>query len=399
MIGISTTKSKYKGRRIIIVTTFILLLFHLSALGQSPQLIPVNAGSNQYPLTFVTADQNLIFAEFDGVVYGTNQPAHWTVTIGGTSYTPSGITGLNSARLNIVLPVAISYENRNDVYVSYDGGGDLRGVDFPPNNDVAPFNNIKAVNNHIIEESDFTSGLYGENPPIDLCAPVQDVEIEYNMSFSRRARNSIHYAAPRARIVWESPDVAGSQQFIIPLPEIGGTGSGQYRTTTSRNEDYPADTDNCTWSIAITPYVWTTGTLWPNLFAFSRAVNITLPNYKLDNGSPAPGTGEMIVFPEIGNPLTEFCVGEDIVDFVFEDNTLFDCRVEVESTRPNQQIRHVQFIYGTNAQPRIPNVYVDGVQVTDVNGDLIGGVPYEGPIVIYDPALTATHVSLPINHL
>jgi hypothetical protein len=173
---------------------------------------------------------------------------------------------------------------------------------------LASFGPTGAVNNWIITEDDFINGLFGELPPVDICAAVLDVDIEYNFTMTRRARYSIHYAAPRGRVLWQVP-LFTPARVVNPVPEVGGVGSGIYRlnATTTPDQNYPANTNNCTWNIAITPYIAGSGTLWPNTFAASKTVQIIIPNYKLDNGTPAPGTGELIIFPEAGNPVTRFC--------------------------------------------------------------------------------------------
>ncbi|MBK9391352.1 MAG: hypothetical protein IPN68_14615 [Bacteroidetes bacterium] len=45
--------------------------------------------------------------------------------------------------------------------------------------DEPDFVNVSAVNNYIAVAADFTNGLSGEIPPSDICAPVENVEVEY----------------------------------------------------------------------------------------------------------------------------------------------------------------------------------------------------------------------------
>jgi gliding motility-associated-like protein len=84
--------------------------------------------------------------------------------------------------------------------------------------------------------------------------------------------------------------------------------------------------------------------------------------------------------------VAQFCEGDDIVDVVFDDNSTFNCNINVEPDKPNRIIRWVQFIYGTSTTPgnRIPNVTVDDgmgtiYQLTDADGNSLGTV--SGPIV------------------
>src|SRR4030042_5506522 len=46
--------------------------------------------------------------------------------------------------------------------------------------------------------------------------------------------------------------------------------------------------------------------------------------------------------------LHEVCYGHPVDPVVFDDVSAFNCRIEVEPDKPNQQDRWVQFIYGTN---------------------------------------------------
>ena len=131
------------------------------------------------------------------------------------------------------------------------------------------------------------------------------------------------------------------------------------------------------------PYLFNTGTYQPNLFVSQNAVKITIPNYKKDNGTPVPGTGDLGLNPPIDDPTTLFCVGKDITAFKFTDATVFDCQLAVEASLPNIETRYVQYVYGTHAPNGIPNVYIKVgatmVQVTDATGAGITGTWYVNP--------------------
>ena len=133
------------------------------------------------------------------------------------------------------------------------------------------------------------------------------------------------------------------------------------------------------------PYVFGSGSsLQPLLYVTQNAVIITIPNYKKDNGTPVPGTGDLGLDPPVDDPRTLFCVGEDIKNFIFTDATVFDCQLAAEPDLPNIRPRNVQFVYGThNPAAGIPNVFIDvngtPVQVTDNNGVAISGVWHVNP--------------------
>ncbi len=83
------------------------------------------------------------------------------------------------------------------------------------------------------------------------------------------------------------------------MDEVDSAGSAIYNISVTRPTDYPDNTLNCTWEIAIYPYIYNSGTLQPNLFVTPQnLVFTTIPNYKKDNGTPAPGTGTVnIIHP------------------------------------------------------------------------------------------------------
>ncbi|MCK4630889.1 MAG: hypothetical protein KAT40_05565, partial [Bacteroidales bacterium] len=381
-----------------------------------PTLIPVDAPNNQYPITFTDANQKVIILEFDEAITTCGTTAGWTIKVNGIGVTIAVGPQCVGTYIRFTLQNTISYNDRNSVTVTYDSGpGTVAGA----GGDAPSFTDVSAVNNYIAIAADFANGLYGEVGDVDRCAPVEDAEIEYNMSLTQRYRNSIHYANPKAYIRWEAPnDNPKDQPF---MNEVAPVGSGVY-TVTSPAHDYPDNTDNCTWRCTVFPYIYNSGTLQPNIFVTVLTVDIIFPNYKLDNGTPAPGTGSLNIDPPINQSSTLFCVGEDIVDFQFDDDVTFDCRVDVEADRPNEYERNVQFVYGTHSGDGIPNVYIDvygtDVQVTDNDGNVILGpftidadgnavAPYwttfgfEGPVETYDPATTPPFPDLttyPISH-
>ncbi|MCK9629845.1 MAG: hypothetical protein M0R37_14815, partial [Bacteroidales bacterium] len=169
----------------------LLAIFILSTITLYSQsyLIPVDAPNNKYPITFTDVSQQVLVLEFDRTVIASGTSAGWTITVGGV---PVAMTGspVNAGNfLRITLSSSISYTNRNSVLVSYNAATGTLSLTGPvePN-----FTNVSAVNNYIAVAADFTNGLYGENPPIDICAQVINVEIEYNITLSQRYRNSIH---------------------------------------------------------------------------------------------------------------------------------------------------------------------------------------------------------------
>lgn len=115
----------------------------------------------------------------------------------------------------------------------------------------------------------------------------------------------------------------------------------------------------------------------------------------------------------IGPKNYDVCYGDPVVDAVFADNSFFNCNINVEPDNPNQQMRHVQFVYGTNhneAQTIRDLSLNDGAtqNLTDGNGSLVTtetrgtGLQvtgaYFGPVdVIEFPADAPTSKTFPLN--
>ncbi|MEM9856194.1 MAG: PKD-like domain-containing protein [Bacteroidota bacterium] len=85
--------------------------------------------------------------------------------------------------------------------------------------------------------------------------------------------------------------------------------------------------------------------------------------------------------PQGGN-VFEVCEGQD-VSVIFDDISEFNCNVDFDPDPglpelPNQEYRWQQIVYNTGTAPKIPNAFVDGVQITDATGgDIIAN--YEDP--------------------
>ena len=189
---INIRSSKMKRLRILAMLFFAFISMN-AVLGQS-YLIPTIPASNQYPITFTDEAQVTLILEFDRAVTSAGTSAGWTITVGGVPVPMVGNPTPAGNFLRIILSSAISYANRNNVLVSYTTAGTLSltgGLE-------PVITNVQAVNNYIATSADFSNGLYGELAPVDICAPVVDVQVKSNIVMSRRYRNSIHYHCPKS---------------------------------------------------------------------------------------------------------------------------------------------------------------------------------------------------------
>ncbi|MFW5878086.1 MAG: hypothetical protein ACOCUP_03120, partial [bacterium] len=208
MKRIITNPIKSQGQLFTLIAFLLIALTSLNVSGQAPQLIPVDAVANQYPITFTNEAQNEFVLHFDQELTGGTEKSCWEVKIGVNIYNPFSVTvSGNTVFLELFDeitfdPISVPYDLRESVTVTYNAGGicNLRNLS---GDNVASFTDIQAVNNWIINSDDFTIGLYGRTGNIDICAAIEDVEIEYNFSLSRKSRNSIHYFPPRMYLRWQ----------------------------------------------------------------------------------------------------------------------------------------------------------------------------------------------------
>ncbi|MFA0960772.1 PKD domain-containing protein [Roseivirga sp. BDSF3-8] len=104
---------------------------------------------------------------------------------------------------------------------------------------------------------------------------------------------------------------------------------------------------------------------------------------------------------ELAPNVHEVCVGNPFT-VTFADATFMNCNRSVEAVSPNEDTRWIRFRYGSNLTGdanRIPNMYVDGVQVTDATGALIMGeyADPRGVITMPAPVTGPNEITLPIS--
>src|SRR5450759_4244849 len=170
-----------------LLTLLTIFILSTSSLFSQSFLIPVNAPANDYPITFTDAAQQMLLLEFDRAVTVPGTSAGWTITVGGVGDPMVGNPVALGNFLRITLSVPISYANRNAVLVRYNsavGTLSLTGGVHPN------FGNTQAYNNYIAVQADFSNGLYGEIPPVDICAAVINVDVASNIVITQRYRNS-----------------------------------------------------------------------------------------------------------------------------------------------------------------------------------------------------------------
>lgn len=345
-----------KMRKISLV--FLITLF--SALYAFAQPSYVKAVYN-------TPSQDLIEVEFSEALNWTSAGT-WIVRIGGVIEPSAGPGGMGTNILTFFLPGGpITYADVvAGLTIEYLDDGDVAGG----SGQLLAFGPESAINDVIIDCSMLT-GVQGISVDAlsGICSPVT-VTIGFFWEWSSLARNSINFddSKNRGRVLWNDPSFS-SGYFALTETALGSkvfSGSASFL--------YPADGTECVYTPVIYPAIFSSGSQ-PTIICNGGSSQMTqaLTNWNTD----AIATGQLILAPTI----TQVCLGQNFSE-IKNDNTLFNCRRDIEPNKPNIGPRRVQFVYGTLAGRQIPNVYVNGVQVTDAAGNSLfpGGYVEPGPV-------------------
>ena len=248
------------------------------------------------------------------------------------------------------------------------------------------------------------SDTYGQcsslRPQIDItfntdqdCAPVTVTDFTITYFFnSAQDPNDIEI-----RFEWNDPgnniDVINIGNGLVP-----SMGDSVF-TASAPSFTYFDNDGQCT--ITPTAYIYLNGILCPTSEEIQTAFFW--------------GTDEQANAQLFINPLNyEVCYNNPVVNAIFTDNSEFNCNITVEPDRPNEQTRHVQFVYGTNHNPAatiLDLTLEDGSTqpVTNGTGNLVtpqtrgtAGLPvtagYFGPIdIIPFPANGPNSQTFPMN--
>ncbi|MEM7108631.1 MAG: PKD domain-containing protein [Bacteroidota bacterium] len=208
--------------------------------------------------------------------------------------------------------------------------------------------------------------LYGQcsslRPQIDItfntdqdCAPVTVTDFTITYFFNTPQNpNDIEI-----RFEWNDP---GNTIDVINTGNglVAGAGNDEF-TASAPNFTYFDNDGQCT--IIPTAYIYINGVLCPTSEEVQTAFFW--------------GTDEQANAQLFINPVDyEVCFNNPVVNAIFTDNSEFNCNVMVEPDRPNEQPRHVQFVYGTNHNPAATILdlsLIDGVTqgLTNGTGNLV----------------------------
>lgn len=217
------------------------------------------------------------------------------------------------------------------------------------------------------------SALGSNKTPVGLCSPVS-ATLSYNVTFISPV------PAGTLELVYSWGD--GSPNEVIPLVAGGTT------YTANRPHNFPVNSD-CEFFVIM--YIRYNGVICATTRQLQKVASWRTEDF--NGGNP------QLISPVTGTTEHQVCAGVD-VDVIFSDNTTFNCQSDyvhlppdpVET--PNQETRWSQIVYNTPiAGSIIPNVFVNGVQVTGAGGatvianlqDSRGVLTMASPVIINDP--------------
>lgn len=218
---------------------------------------------------------------------------------------------------------------------------------------------------------------YSGQSPSSVCAPV-------NLTMDVRYKFILPVDPSKVEILYVWNDGTGA------TTQVPAVSQGDTIFYTTQQHLYPP-ADNCSYTAEA--YVVFDG----DVCTSSSRQEQTFSAWARDNEN-----GGVIITEPV---VAQFCEGEDIVNVTFDDNSTFNCNINIEPDKPNRLTRWVQFIYGTSSigGDRIPNItitdpYGNTYQMTDNDGNWLSTVPgpiIEIPIPADGPNQTSWSISAP----
>jgi hypothetical protein len=294
-----------------------------------------------------TDDQRSVDVLFNAIPGTTPSVGSFKVTANGQSITIVAVTPLPapSYRITFSSPLPV---DPDPVIVTYISNG----------------TSVTSENNRSVLCTDFEWET--NTKPTPPCAPVDPIN---KMVFSvvPGARNSSQFELykVKGRIEWNDPAKTVSKIAAYESEESGIRSTGTNYITFDADLDnftYPADDKQSSytseWRVSIDGVESCVPTN-PNQI-------ITYTSHNVDD----KGNGKLKFNPIVPN-TDEVCLNDE-ADVQFKDESLLN---NVDSpTQPNNEGRWVRVIYGDPSRAagdRIPNVYINGIQITDDKGAFI----------------------------
>ncbi|HMR56363.1 MAG TPA: hypothetical protein PKC10_03540, partial [Cyclobacteriaceae bacterium] len=381
---------------------FFCLFFFWFSLGSIAQTVVNNTADPRHE----TLNQRVISVLINSNITSATT-AGWSVTVNGTAVIVNSVAFVGD---RVLVTFDASPVHAGEPYVK---PGEVLRVSYNATTgntqtvlgEIVTFTNVQSKNNYgnpsfppaaavCSELVFFNLTDYGT---VDICAPVTMNFRQFAYKLSLRMRNSSQYTlspilysvnwgdgTPAATITPVFSDLTSN-----PSPGfISGTDPAFANKpavilTARPTKNYPATTtpapDRCSWDARVTPFFSGLGVG----VCTPIAAATTFASYDTDNAN----TGALnMPFnpPGAGETTDRVCLGTN-VNMRFTDLTQLNCRLAVESGVPNQLVRYIRIVYGSqNNAINIPDIRVGGVPVTSNNAagthlfpanPLIGGGP------------------------
>ncbi|GCC50208.1 hypothetical protein SanaruYs_04230 [Chryseotalea sanaruensis] len=336
------------------------------------QAVPTPIAPRTYSIFHETDNQQVITITWNSNVTITGA-AGWTITVGGVPVVPSGSVSAGTTT-NIILSSAILPGQA--VTVQWSGGN---GAD--------PFGPSASQNNKRILCTDFTfAALNGNTPP---CAPV-DPNNQMVFKVNPAARNSSFWDLSRVtgRVTWIN-------EFAAPFSVLGATETNLSGTALANGGFVAFDSESVPLAASSQPgdYIypandpvcgytsnWYVRLTYPVAQGETTNCPRTSPNQTIvyaSHNNDDSGVGGDVRMPATIANSDLVCLGTN-VNMTFTDNTDLNCNPTTTPIPTNNGRRWVRVVYGSTdlgggntAADNIPNIHVDGVEVTDANGNLL----------------------------
>jgi gliding motility-associated-like protein len=361
----------------------LVFLTHFAAIAQ-PGAVQARHETDAQTSTTLTLTANL------GANYTCVGPCltNWSVTIGGAAGTISSVVGASGSNLvTVTFTPAVGIGQA--VVVNHTNDGIINNVV-----------GLVSQNNRAIVCDDFAwAGTNILTPP---CAPVDPIT---RMTFSVKlgARNSSAWNINnlRVRAHWIANGAVPYNELVAYESDLSGTPTPSTYFITgdaaSSAYIYPANDPVCGYTA--TYRVLINGTL---------SCSFTNPNQQVpyaSHNNDDTGVGADVAMPATVAFSDQVCLGNN-VNMTFTDATDLNCNPTTAPIPTNDAVRWVRVVYGSTdlgggntATSNIPNIHVDGVEVTDNNGALLfpgGYIPPSYPfgtpdafgVVMVPPSVT-----------
>jgi len=236
-------------------------------------------------------------------------------------------------------------------------------------------------NNRNFQCTDFTNSGQFNLFISGVCTPIDKIQ-QYQGLMKLAMANSQNFDQSKLLVRFDWNDAAGNYDYVpISFTLVDPFTGFEFRA--QEQHTYPKE-DPCGYFVTMTPGYDTNGDGDlddPVDFICAKGMNddvvseesIPFPAWETDEEN----TGSVQLDPI----QIDHCINTPM-DTLFNDATNYNCRIAALNNPPivddtayaNLRRRYVRFTYGTNPGRKIPNIYVNGVKVTDQNGDFMPAI-------------------------